>query len=63
MMIEALFVDKQVQLGCHFAQMHYIIVVMNSATLYRTVTRRFLHQEHHATNTGLIQGNNDTPTT
>ena len=39
-----------------------IMAVMNLATLCRTSPTRFLHQEHHATKTDLIQGIN-TPTT
>ena len=43
------------------ALMHSVTAMMNLATLHRTVQARFLHWEHHATMTGLIQGN-DTPT-
>ena len=44
------------------ALMHSVTDVMNLATLYRSPPKRFCHQEHHATKTGLSQGN-DTPTT
>ena len=39
-----------------------VMAVINLATLHRTAPTRFLHQEHHATKTDLIQGIN-TPTT
>ena len=55
-----LFVDEQVILATT-ALMPSVMAVMNLDTLYRTVPTRFLHQEHHASKTDLIQGIN-TPT-
>ena len=60
MMIDALFVDEHVILAAT-ALMCSVTTVMNLATLHRTAPTRFFCQEHHATKTGLIQGN-DIPT-
>ena len=55
MMIDALFVDKQVILAAT-ALMCSVTAAMNSATLHKTAPTRFLPQEHHATKTGLVPG-------
>ena len=47
------FVHKWVILATT-ALIHSVTDVMNLATLHRTALTRFLHQEHHATNTGLV---------
>ena len=52
MMIDVLFVDKQVILA---ALMPNVTAVTNLATLHRAAPTRFLPQEHNATNTDLIQ--------
>ena len=59
-MIDALFVDEQIILAA-MAYMKSVTAVMNSTTLHRTSPARFVCQGHHATKTGLIQGN-ATPT-
>ena len=60
MMINASFVNEQVILVAS-APMHSVTAVMNLTTLHKTAQTQYLHQEHHATKTGLIPGN-DTPT-
>ena len=60
MMSDALFVDEHVILATT-ALMCSVTAMMNSATLHKTAPPRFLHQEHHATMTGLIPGH-DTST-
>ena len=60
-MISVLSVDRQVIFAAT-ALMPSVMAVMNLAILPRTVPTRFLHQEHHTTMEGLIQGIN-TPTT
>ena len=59
-MVNALFVDEQVILVTT-APMHSVTAVMNSATLHKNATIRFLPKECSATGTGLIPGHN-TPT-
>ena len=55
----SMFVDEWIILAIT-AHMHSVTAAMNSATLHRIAPTRFLCQVHHATETGLIQGN-DTP--
>ena len=61
MMIRVLSIDRQVTLATTALVLN-VIIMMNLATLFRTVPTRFLHQEHHITTEDLIQGIN-TPTT
>ena len=56
-MIDVLFVDEQEILAAT-ALMSSAIAVMNLATLHRTAPTRFLPQEHHTTETDLVQGIN-----
>ena len=54
-MVSVLCVDGQVILPTN-AMMHSVMAVMNVATLSRTTSTIFLHQEHHATMEDLIWG-------
>ena len=54
-MIDALFVDEQVNLAATVL-MPSVMAVMNLDTLHRTSPTRLLHQECHATMADFIQG-------
>ena len=55
MLIDVLFVDKQVILAT-IALRHSVMAVRNFATLHRPAPSRFLPQEHNTTKTDLVQG-------